>query len=174
MKICTIDLETFWDVGHSLTKMSPIAYCMHPDTEIISCAFKFGNQETEVIFGEDEVKQYCDSVDWSQYWVVGHNMSGFDSMILSWRLNIKPLLWGCTLAMARPIHAKDVGLSLAKLVTHYGLGVKDNFALLQTKGKRLSDFTEQEIADMGVYNKADVDQCYNLLLRLIPQTKKTR
>ena len=172
MKVCTVDLETFWDVGHSLTKMSPIAYCMHPDTEIISCAFKFGNQETEVIFGEDEVKQYCDSVDWSQYWVVGHNLSGFDSMILSWRLNIKPLLWGCTLAMARPIHAKDVGLSLAKLVTHYGLGVKDNFALLQTKGKRLSDFTEQEIADMGIYNKADVDQCYQLLLRLIPQTKK--
>ena len=58
MKICTVDLETFWDVGHSLTKMSPIAYCMHPDTEIISCAFKFGNQETEVIFGEDEVKHH--------------------------------------------------------------------------------------------------------------------
>ena len=172
MKICTVDLETFWDVGHSLTKMSPIAYCMHPDTEIISCAFKFGNEETEVIFGEDEVKKYCDAIDWSQYWVVGHNLSGFDSMILSWRLNIKPLLWGCTLAMARPIHAKDVGLSLAKLVSHYRLGVKDNFALLQTKGKHLSDFTEQEIADMGVYNKADVDQCYNLLLRLIPQTKK--
>jgi DNA polymerase len=82
------------------------------------------------------------------------------------------MLWGCTLAMARPIHAKDVGLSLAKLVTHYGLGKKDNFALLQTKGKHLSDFTEQEIADMEVYNKADVDQCYMLLSRLIPQTKK--
>ena len=172
MNICTVDLETFWDVGHSLTKMSPIAYCMHPDTEIISCAFKFGSKETEVIFGEDNVKEYCDTIDWSQYWVVGHNLSGFDSMILSWRLNIKPLLWGCTLAMARPIHAKDVGLSLAKLVTHYGLGKKDNFALLQTKGKHLCDFTEQEIADMSVYNKADVDQCYGLLLRLIPQTKK--
>ena len=145
---------------------------MHPDTEIISCAFKFGDEETEVIFGEDKVKAYCDAIDWSQYWVVGHNLSGFDSMILSWRLNIKPMLWGCTLAMARPIHAKDVGLSLAKLVSHYGLGVKDNFALLQTKGKHLSDFTEQEIADMEVYNKADVDQCYGLLERLIPQTKK--
>jgi hypothetical protein len=74
--------------------------------------------------------------------------------------------------MARPIHAKDVGLSLAKLVSHYGLGKKDNFALLQTKGKHLVDFTEQEIADMGTYNKADVDQCYQLLLRLIAQTKK--
>ena len=172
MKLCIVDLETFWDVGHSLTKMSPIAYCMHPDTEIISCAFKFGNEETEVIFGEDNVKEYCDAIDWSQYWVVGHNLSGFDSMILSWRLNIKPLLWGCTLAMARPIHSKDVGLSLAKLVTHYGLGAKDNFALLQTKGKHLCDFTEQEIADMGTYNKKDVDQCHDLLSRLIPQTKK--
>ena len=63
MKLCIVDLETFWDVGHSLTKMSPIAYCMHPDTEIISCAFKFGNEETEVIFGEDNVKEYCDAID---------------------------------------------------------------------------------------------------------------
>ena len=36
MKICTVDLETYWSVTHSLSKMSPIAYCMHPDTEIIS------------------------------------------------------------------------------------------------------------------------------------------
>ncbi len=172
MKICTVDLETFWDVGHSLTKMSPIAYCMHPETEIISCAFKFDDAETEVVFGEQNVIDYCNKVDWSQYWVVGHNLSAFDSMILSWRLNVKPKLWGCTLAMARPIHAKDVGLSLAKLVRHYGLGIKDNFALLQTKGRHLKDFTEQEIADMGVYNKEDVDQCYGLLKRLIPQTKK--
>jgi len=172
MKICTLDLETFWDVGHSLTKMSPIAYCMHPDTEIISCAFKFNDEDTEVIIGEQNVIDYCNKVDWSQYWVVGHNLSAFDSMILSWRLNVKPKLWGCTLSMARPIHAKDVGLSLAKLVQHYRLGKKDNFALLQTKGRHLKDFTEQEVADMGVYNKEDVDQCYGLLKLLIPQTKK--
>ena len=172
MKICTLDLETFWDVGHSLTKMSPIAYCMHPETEIISCAFKFGEGETEVVFGEQNVVDYCNKVDWSNYWVVGHNLSAFDSMILSWRLNVKPKLWGCTLAMARPIHAKDVGLSLAKLVHHYRLGVKDNFALLQTKGRHLCDFTEQEIKDMGVYNKEDVDQCYGLLKKLVPQTKR--
>lgn len=172
MNICTLDLETFWDVGHSLTKMSPIAYCMHPDTEIISCAFKFNEEPTEVIFGEENVKEYCAKVDWSQYWVVGHNLSGFDAMILSWRLNVKPKLWGCTLAMARPIHAKDVGLSLAKLVSHYGLGEKDNSALIQTKGKHLCDFTDAEIESMSVYNKADVEQCYGLLKKLIPQSKK--
>jgi len=172
MKICTVDLETYWAVGHSLTKMSPIAYCMHPDTEIISCAFKFGNDPTVVVFGEQAVIDYCNSVDWSQYWVVGHNMSGFDAMILSWRLGVNPKLWGCTLAMARPIHAKDVGLSLAKLVAHYGLGYKDQSALIATKGKNLCDFSDDEIDEMRIYNAADVDQCYGLLLKLIPQTRK--
>jgi DNA polymerase I-like protein with 3'-5' exonuclease and polymerase domains len=172
MKIATVDLETYWAVGHSLTKMSPIAYCMHPDTEIISCAFKFGNDPTVVVFGEQAVIDYCAKVDWSQYWVVGHNLSGFDVMILSWRLGVKPKLWGCTLAMARPIHAKDVGLSLAKLVAHYGLGHKDQSALIATKGKNLCDFSDDEIDEMRIYNAADVDQCYGLLLKLIPQTRK--
>ena len=172
MKICTVDLETYWSQTHSLTKMSPIAYCMHPDTEIISCAFKFGDEPTEVIFGEANVIAYANKVDWSQYWVVGHNLSGFDAMILSWRMGIKPKLWGCTLAMARPIHAKDVGLSLAKLVEYYDLGHKDQSVLMQTKGRNLCDFTEQEIADMERYNAADVDQCYALLRRLIKQTRR--
>ena len=172
MKICTVDLETYWSVTHSLTKMSPIAYCMHPDTEIISCSFKHGDDSSVVIVGEDAVQAYVDSVDWADYWVVGHNLSGFDAMILSWRLGIKPKLWGCTLAMARPIHAKDVGLSLFKLVEHYGLGRKDQSALLATKGRHLSDFTEQEVADMCTYNAADTDQCYALLRKLIPQTRR--
>lgn len=172
MKIATIDVESFWDVGHSLTKMSPIQYCTHPDTDIISCAFKFDDAPTEVVFGEQEVIDYARQVDWSQYWVVGHNMSGFDAMILAWRMGVKPKLWGCTLAMARPIHAKDVGLSLGKLVEHYGLGKKDNQALIATKGKRLKDFTKQEIRDMRRYNADDVDQCYQLLRQLIPQTRR--
>lgn len=172
MKICTVDLETYWSQTHSLTKMSPIAYCMHPDTEIISCSFKFDDEPTEVVFGEANVIAYANNVDWSQYWVVGHNLSGFDAMILSWRMGVKPKLWGCTLAMARPIHAKDVGLSLAKLVEHYDLGHKDQSVLMQTKGRNLCDFTEQEVADMRKYNAADADQCYALLRRLIKQTRR--
>jgi DNA polymerase len=145
---------------------------MHPDTEIISCSFKMNDESSVVIVGEDAVREYVDSVDWSEYWVVGHNLSGFDAMILSWRLGIKPKLWGCTLAMSRPIHAKDAGGSLAKLVEHYDLGRKDQSALLATKGRHLSDFTEQEVADMCVYNAADTDQCYALLRKLIPQTRR--
>lgn len=176
MKLCILDLETYWDQNHSLSKMPPIEYCMHSDTEIISCAFKFvdGGQvdDTFVQFGEGTVKRFCATIPWHQYWVVGHNMSAFDSMICAWRLGIKPKLWGCTLAMARPIHAKTTGLSLAALVEHYGIGKKDNTALVNTKGKHLKDFTQAEKYAMREYNRADVDQCYELLRRLIPQTKR--
>lgn len=172
MKIATVDLETYWSQTHSLSKMSPIAYCMHPDTEIISCSFKLNDESSVVVVGEQAVKDYAAAIDWSQYWVVGHNLSGFDAMILSWRLGIKPKLWGCTLAMSRPIHAKDAGGSLAKLVEHYGLGIKDQSVLHQTKGRHLCDFTEEEVADMIRYNGADTDQCYDLLRKLIPQTRK--
>ena len=174
MNICTIDLETYWDSAHSLTKMLPMAYCTHEDTDIISCAFKFNDDDTEVIFGEDAVINYCSDVDWSQWVVVGHNLAEFDAMILAWRLGVRPKLWACTLAMARPIHAKDCArpLGLAKLVSHYGLGYKDNTILKETKGRRLADFTDDEITRMRTYNAMDVDQTYALFKELIPQTKR--
>lgn len=172
MNLTTIDYETFWSDTHSLTKMLPMTYVMHPDTEIISCSFKFGKSDTIEVFGEDEVryvfehnKNYI-----SNSMMIAHNMSGFDSMIASWRFGAKPKMWGCTLAMARPIHGVSVGGSLAKLVAHYakelqamGISpVKDNTALVQTKGKRLKDFTAEEIEAMRVYNGNDTDQCYGL------------
>jgi len=168
MRIAVCDIETFWSADHSLSKMSPMAYVMHPETEIISCAIKVNDYPTDVFFGEDNIRKVLNKLDWSDMMVVGHNCSGFDSMILAWRLGIKPKMWGCTLAMARPIHGITTGLSLGKLVAHYELGVKDQTALMNTKGRHLKDFTPEEIKAMGEYNKADVEQCYALFHKLKP------
>jgi DNA polymerase len=165
-----MDYETFWSQTHSLSKMSPMAYVMHPETEIISLAYKFDRDRTHVIFGEDKVKAWVREVDWSDKYLISHNNEGFDSMISAWRLGIDPAMWGCTLAMARPIHAKTTGLSLAKLVEHYGIGVKDATALHNTKGRHLRDFTREEIAAMKEYNKEDTEQCARLFRVLGKQT----
>lgn len=167
-----IDLETFWSQTHTLSKMNPVAYCVHPETELISLAYKFGEDKAHCIVGEADIKAWCKAVDWSDKLVYGHNMSGFDAMILKWRLGIKPAMWGCTLAMARPHHAITVGGSLAKLVEHYKLGVKDQAILHNTKGRHLKDFSPAEVADMKVYNKKDVEQCAGLFKRLLPKTPK--
>lgn len=168
MKLITVDVETYFDTNHTLSKMSPIAYVMDSKTQLICMGIKIGGGETQVVFGEHKIREVIDSIDWSDAYVIGHNMSGFDSMILAWRLGVKPKLWGCTLAMARPIHAKTIGNSLEKLVQHYGIGVKDKTALVNTKGKRLEDFTADEIEAMAKYNAADVDQCYALFTKLRP------
>ena len=165
-----IDFETYWSVTHSLTKMNPIVYVMHPDTELISCAIKVGTGQTRVIFWEDQIKAHLATIDWSDKIVIGHNMSGFDAMILAWRCGVRPAMWGCTLAMARPIHALSVGGSLGALVKHYNLGNKDQTALLLTKGRHLTDFNDTEIRAMKEYNAADTDQCAALFHELRKST----
>lgn len=165
-----MDYESYWSATHSLTKMPAMEYVLHPDTEIISLAVKVGDYPTDVIFGEAEIKSALSCIDWSDKFVIAHNNEGFDSMISAWRFGIKPALWGCTMAMARPHHAKHPGLSLAKLVEYYGLGVKDNRALVATRGRHLRDFTVRERADMEEYNRADTEQCAGLFKILAKKT----
>lgn len=167
MQLCFVDIESYWSETHSLSKMSPIEYCMHPETELQLLSIKFDNYPTDVFVGEDQVRHMVSKIDWSTKFVIAHNGSGFDHIINAWRLGIRPAMWGCTLAMARPIHAKTEGLSLGKLVQHYGLGVKDNRALIQTRGKKLKDFTPQELQDMIRYNRdGDTEQCAALFHKL--------
>jgi DNA polymerase len=161
MQVVTLDFESFWDVGHTLTRLSPIEYVMHPKTEIISLAIKINNDPTQVYFGSD-IESALKQIDWNDSIALGHNMSGFDGMIMSYRYGIKPKLWACTQAMARPLHAKTCGTSLAKLSEHYRIGVKDSTALINTKGKTLDQFTPDEIEAMREYNKEDVELCYKL------------
>ena len=170
MDIITLDFETYWDKDHSLSKMPPAEYVMHPKTEIISVSIKENDGETEVIFGEENIRKKFATIDWTKKMTVGHNLSGFDSLIMAWRFGIIPRLFICTMALARPLYAKVCGVSLAKLVEHLNLGVKDNTVLLETKGKRLADFTSDELARMRKYNGEDTDQCFKLLKHLLQST----
>ena len=185
MQVVTVDMETFYDVGHSLTNMSPIEYVMHPDTEIISVAIKINNDATLVYFGE-EIAPALNAIDWSQSIAVGHNMAGFDALILAYNYGIKPKLWACTAAMARPFNTKTTaswideygkpitrdGVSLAKLAAEYGLPAKGSLEKTNTKGKHLAQFTSEEIELMREYNKLDVEICYQLFKILIQKTSQ--
>jgi len=162
--IITLDYESYWASDYSMTSMSPLEYVLGDKFEVHSCTIKFNGHPSDCFFGHGEVqaafKRIKNTIESSI--LVAHNNAGFDAYISAFVFGLRPRMWGCTQAMARPLHAKTVGLSLAKLVEHYGIGVKNNAVLLQTKGKRLADFTPQELRDMETYNKADTDQCYAL------------
>lgn len=168
MDLITLDVETFWSQTHTLSKMNPFDYVMHPETELISMALQLNDGEPVCVFGEGNIQALVRRIDWRNAYVIGHNMSAFDALILAWRLGVRPRLWGCTAAMARPIHAKTTGVSLGALVEHYGIGVKDRTALVNTQGKKLREFTDAERRAMAEYNKADVRQCFELFKRLRP------
>ena len=176
-----VDFETYWDVNHTLSKMSPIEYVMHPQTEIISVAIKEGDDNTEVFFGEADIRKRFSSVDWSNAMAIGHNMSGFDAMILRWRFGIDPKMYGCTAAMARSQYSKTsanvdgkqlVGVSLKKLSAEFGVGVKLDLEATNTKGKRLADITEDERNRLAVYNVVDTELCAKLFKKMAPSFPK--
>lgn len=173
MQIIYLDFETYWSQTHSLTKINPIEYVMHPDTEIQSVAVKVGNDDAYVIFGEDKIKAWADATDFSNAMLVGHNMSGFDAMICAWRFGMKPKAWGCTLAMARIMgYAKTVGGSLKKVAEDLRIGQKLSLEATNTKGKYLKDFTEEELQAMEEYNVVDTDLCAGIFNKLAPKVGK--
>lgn len=170
MQIIYLDFETYWSQTHSLTKIHPVEYVMHSDTEIQSVAVKVNGDPAFVIFGEDKIQEWADATDFSNAMLVGHNMSGFDAMICAWRFNIKPKAWGCTLAMARIMgYAKTVGGSLKKVASELGLGEKLSLEATNTKGKKLKDFTDQEIRAMEKYNVVDTELCAGIFKKLAPE-----
>lgn len=168
MDIITSDAETYWAPDYSLSCMSPLEYVLSPYFALICLSLKVNDGPTKVHFGKAAIQRALAEIDFSKAMLLGHNMSGFDSYIFAYRLGIRPRMWGCTMAMAGPLHAKTTGVGLGKLVEHYGLGVKNNRVLIQTKGKRLKDFTPQELEDMRTYNTEDTDQCYELFKCLRP------
>ena len=79
----------------------------------------------------------------------------FDAAILSWKFNIRPRGLLDTLSMARALHGTEVGGSLKKLSEFYNIGEKGT-EVLDALGKRLVDFTEEELQAYGEYCKNDV------------------
>ena len=176
-----LDFETYWSTDHSLTKMPPTEYVMHPDTEIISIAIKIGEGDTYVLFGEQEIIDHLQTIDWSDKIAVGHNMSGFDSMLLKWRCGVDPKMYACTAAMARSKYSKTltmfggkqmVGVSLKKLSKELGVGFKLDLEATNTKGKHLCDFSPEELEAMKEYNKVDTDLCAGLFKKLVKEITK--
>lgn len=170
MDIVTIDFESMWSSDYSLSKLSPLEYVLDERWETISCSIKVNHYPTDVFFGHAKIAHAFKSIKSrvANSLMIAHNMSGFDAYVCKYIYGLEPRMWGCTLAMARPMFAKTVGLGLGKLVDHFGLGKKNNAVLLQTKGKHLEDFTPAELEAMKVYNREDTDQCYALFNKLKP------
>ena len=168
MQLVTLDFETYYDVGFSLSGLTTEEYIRDARFQVIGVAIKVDEGETYWVTGSHEVIQEALSkIDWHNSALLCHNTQ-FDGAILAFRFGIIPGLYLDTLSMARATNGVEVGGSLGYLVEHYNLGVKGT-EVVQAKGKRLEDFSPTELSAYAGYCVNDVNLTYKLFGVLAPK-----
>ena len=167
--ILTIDFETRWDSkDYTLSKMTTEEYIRHDKFRAFgACVHVYGSDEPIRWFGDTELREYLDGVDWGRTAVLAHNAQ-FDVSIMEWVYSVHPAFIFDTLSMARALRGVEVGNSLAKLASDFDLPPKGT-AVHSTNGLvELTDKIEEELAD---YCAHDVFLCEQIFGRLFEITR---
>lgn len=161
MRIITLDFESFYDQNYSLSKLTTEEYIRDPRFEIIGVGISVGEEKPKFFTGSHAaLRTKLLEYEMHSCAVLSHH-AHFDMAILNWILDIRPKLILDTLSMARGLHGTNVGNSLAKLGERYNVGVKGH-EVNDAKGKRLKDFTRDEMRAYGNYCENDVAMTYKL------------
>lgn len=144
------DAETYWDDDYSLTKLSTSEYVRDPRFECHGFSILRESEAFKPRFVRGPVVQaYFNTIDWSKTECIAHN-GHFDFLILAEKYSVVPARHFCTQAAARYVHRGNIRHSVQDLARYYELqGKKDG--LLETKGKRIADFTEADWALLEPY-----------------------
>ena len=165
-RIIAVDFETRWDSkDYTLSKMTTEEYIRDVRFKAFGCCFhEYGGDDPIVWVGGRDLPEYVAGIDWSRTALLAHNAQ-FDVSILCWRYGITPAFIFDTLSMARALRGVEVGNSLARLATDFGLPEKGR-AVHSTNGlSELGTEIESELAD---YCKHDVVLCEAIFARMIP------
>ena len=161
----TIDFETYYSADFSLTKVTTEEYVRSDLFEVIGVAVKVNDAPAEWFSGSlEETAEWLAGFDWPNHFVLAHNAM-FDAAILTWVFGQRPKAWLDTLSMARATLGPNAKVGLAALVEEFGLGRK-GLEVNDAKGKRLADFTQQQLAEYAGYCINDVELTYKLFREL--------
>ena len=163
-QIMTVDFETYWDSKtFTLSKMTTEEYIRDERfTDFGACFHLYGSDgPIEWVRGCD-IPEYVSRIDWGRTALLAHNAQ-FDVSILGWKYGVSPAFIFDTLSMARALRGVEVGNSLARLASAFGLPDKGQ-ALHSTNGLRELDAqVEEELAE---YCKHDVFLCERIFSAL--------
>jgi hypothetical protein len=111
VNILTIDFETYYDKGFSLSKLTTEEYIRDELFETIGVSVK-RNDEPAIWFSgtKTQTKQWLDQFPWDEAIAVAHN-AAFDMAILNWHFGIRHNRIADTLSMARDLDGPDAGRS---------------------------------------------------------------
>ena len=163
-RILTIDFETRWDKkDYTLSKMTTEEYIRdNRFTAFGACVHEYGSDDPIEWYSGSELPVLFSNINWERTAVLAHNAQ-FDIAILEWVYSCRPAFIFDSLSMGRALRGVEVGNSLAKLASDFGLPPKGN-AVHSTDGLvELSPEVEKELAE---YCKHDVFLCEKIFTKL--------
>ena len=165
MELLTLDFETYYDRGFSLSKMTTEEYIRDDLFEVIGVSVKHNDAPAAWFSGTHaQTKTWLAQFPWDKAIAVAHNAM-FDMAILNWIFDIRPKRIADTLSMARALDGPDAGNSLAKLAERHGAGVKGD-EVINALGKGRLDFTPEELARYAEYCINDTELTYKLFTKM--------
>ena len=168
MEVIGIDFETYFASGYTLSSMSCEAYVRDPRFEMIMASLQFRGDAPAQWMLRDKFEHVVEhEIDWSDTVLIAQN-AAFDGLILAHHFGKHPAMWIDTLSMANAICGPRAGNSLAKLAERFKVGVKGE-ATKWAFGKRLADFTKEQLFEYGRYCCNDTELTYKLAEIMIPQ-----
>jgi hypothetical protein len=162
----TLDFETYYSKEYGLKALTTEAYIRDPRFEPILLGYKVDDKPTGYVSGRRNIQEFLDAADIENNAVLAHH-AHFDGLIMSHHFKRRPKVWFDTLSMARAVHGVDVGGSLGKLLTFYDVGITKGNEVVNALGKRLADFTPQELYAYAVYCQDDVEGTYRIFQRML-------
>lgn len=171
MPLVVLDFETYYNSKtFTLSKMTMEEYIRDPRFEVIGVGLRVDNTPARWYVGADVAPALAE-IDWGNTVAVAHNAL-FDAAILRWVYGHKPLRWWCTMKMARAMFGLESSVSLKAVAERFGIGQKGD-EVLRADGKRLADFTPQELEAYGRYCINDVELTARILSPLLTATPPT-
>ena len=161
MQLITLDFETYYDKTYSLSKLTTEEYIRDSQFEAIGVAYKINEAPATWVSGGD-IGGALTAIDWERSILVAHNAM-FDAAILSWRFGIQPNMVMDTLSMSRAIDGVNAKHSLKAVAARLGVGAKGD-EVIHALGKRLVDFSPEELARYAEYCKNDAEITFKIFV----------
>lgn len=165
MRVVTLDWETYWDSksGYTLTKMGPLEYVRDKRFYPQCFSVRIDHGETFVIpavDGKDFEVLKALHLERPDTVTVGHNINGFDALILSDYYGIKPYMIVDTIPLMHWLGlSRIMSCSHKALTAALGHGIKQAGTVVSDGKRTIEEFTPEEWRFFCQYCHDDTYQC---------------
>lgn len=163
MKLVTLKFGTYNNAQFNTRRLTTEEFVRDPRFEAFIVAIKINDEPVYTLEGIG-IYAGLKALNLHECTVAAHDAM-LVGAILNWKYDIRPAKWLDTQSMARPIHARTTGCTIAELATYYNLGGIGTAP--DTKELRRSQFTPGEWQGFKRYCKQEVAMTHLLLLVLM-------